>query len=585
MAWADEAAAPDWLRMQQEVLPPLIPWDGASRSLALHDKDPWVTPCETSALRRTPSYAQTMAWIDSLCRATPLASMRSIGTSDEGRTVWMVVVSADGGVSGTLLAQAGIHSGEIDGKDAGMMLLRDLTVRGTLRPLLDQANLLFIPILNVDGHERSGPYNRINQRGPVEMGWRTNARNLNLNRDYAKADTPGIRAILSVLAEYDVDLYVDLHVTDGIDYQYDITWGGNGPAAQSVAIEKWFRDVLNPALTTDLKQQGHIPGPLMFAIEDRDPARGLAYWTAGPRFSTGYGDARHLPTILLENHSLKPYDQRVLGTRVFLESMLRTLGREARTLRRAVEQDRTRHPEQVVLETSIGEGPHPQIDFLGVHSDPVRSAVSGDVVRRYNGTPENRSIPYLQKTTVQDQVVRAGAYWIPAAWGEVIERLRWHGVLMEVIPAERTVEVECYRLQHPTLEATPFEGRVRVSCEVTTERHPMRFPAGSVRIPTDQPLGTLVALLLEPRSPDSFFQWGFFHAVLQRTEYAEAYVTDPLAERWMAQDPDLEKEFEAKLVDDAAFAADPQARRDWFYARTPWFDARWNLYPVARELR
>jgi hypothetical protein len=582
----------EWLQLQQRVLPPELPWDGASRSLALQPGEPWVTPCETHGLRTTPRYAETVAWLDSLCDATPLATMRAIGTSDEGRTIWMVVVSTSGTTaedirsSGTptLLAQACIHSGESDGKDAGMMLVRDLTVRGVLRPLLDTTNLLFIPILNVDGHERFGPYGRINQRGPEHMGWRTNALNLNLNRDWTKLDTPGARAVVRVLEDFAVDLYVDLHVTDGADYQYDITWGGNGPSPWSPNIEAWFHEVLDPRLEADLRQQGHVPGPLIFAVDGRNPEAGIVNWTAEPRFSNGYGDARHLPTILVENHSLKPYPQRVLGTRVFLETALRTLGTSAASLRRAVHEDQTDRPDSVALEYRVGPGPHPDFDFLGVRHERVRSAVSGDLYVRYLGIPERSTVPYLQRDQVVHRVSRPRAYWIPVAWHEVIERLAWHGVDMQTMESDVQREVEVYRLVDPQLESTPFEGRVRLTSSLEPERRTMVFPAGSVRIPTDQPLGTLVTLLLEPQSADSFFQWGFFLGVLQRTEYSEAYVTDPLAEAWMEQDADLEERFEQRLLRDAAFAADPQARRDWFYARTPWFDERWRLYPVAREL-
>ena len=584
---------PDWLSLQRQVLPPALAWEGSSRSLALRQGDAWVTPCESNDLRTTPRYDETMAWLDSLCDATPLAQMRSIGVSNEGRTIWMVVVTTAAEFSGdalresgkpTLLAQGGIHSGEIDGKDAGMMLLRDLTVRGNLRELLDKANLLFIPILNVDGHERFTEYGRINQRGPEQMGWRTNANNLNLNRDYAKLDTPGVRAVVQVLNEYTVDLYLDLHVTDGADYQYDITWGGNGPAAYSPAIESWYGSVLNPQLQNDLRQQGHIPGPLIFAIEGRDMNRGILNWTSSPRFSTGYGDARHLPTILVENHSLKPYDQRVLGTRVFLESTMRVLGQSARDLRKAVEKDRAQRQDPVVLDLAVGPGPHATFEFLGVESTPQRSAVSGDLYVKFDGKKETLALPYPARTSLKDSVVRPAAYWVPATWREVIERLQLHGIRMDISTQEVEQEVEMYRLVHPELATATFEGHVRVTAERAPEIRMQRFPAGSARIDMDQPLGTLAALLLEPQAPDSFFQWGFFHAILQRTEYSEAYVTEPLAERMLADDADLRRQFEQKLVSDPVFAADPEARRDFFYARTPWFDDHWNLYPVAREM-
>ena len=206
-------------------LPPLVEgaraWNGKSRGLIAKPEDPWVTPSERTGLTGTPRYDETLAWLRSLVAAAPELSLQSLGKSEEGRDIWMVIASRERAFGSSelrragkpsLLAQAGIHAGEIDGKDAGLMLLRDMTVGGSKRELLDRANFLFIPILNVDGHERSSPYGRINQRGPVEMGWRTNAKNLNLNRDYAKLDTPEVRAVVAAINAYEPDLYFDLEV-------------------------------------------------------------------------------------------------------------------------------------------------------------------------------------------------------------------------------------------------------------------------------------------------------------------------------------------------------------------------------------
>ncbi|NJL28553.1 MAG: M14 family metallopeptidase [Thermoanaerobaculia bacterium] len=311
------------------VLPPELPWTGQSRALVAAAGDPWITPAEASGLTTTPSYDETVAWLRRLVAAAPELEMVSLGKSWEGRDVWMVIASSDrafspGALARTgkaiVLAQAGIHAGEIDGKDAGLMLLRDLTVGGSKRALLDKAAFLFVPILNVDGHERASRWARMNQRGPERMGWRTNARNLNLNRDYAKLDTPELRAVIAAINAWQPDVYVDLHVTDGVDYQYDITWGATGPHAWSPKIAGWLEDVLRPALDRDLEAMGHVPGRLVFPIDATDVGKGLWDWTATPRFSDGYGSARHLPTILVENHSLKPYPQRVLGTYVWLAS-------------------------------------------------------------------------------------------------------------------------------------------------------------------------------------------------------------------------------------------------------------------------
>ncbi len=573
-------------------LPPAPPWDGKSQALIVKASDPWITPSERTGLTATPSYDETVAWLKNLVAIAPELEMVSLGASPEGRDIWMVIASLERAftpsalkASGkpTLLAQAGIHAGEIDGKDAGLMLLRDLTVRGTKRRLLQRVNLLFIPILSVDGHELVSPYGRINQRGPTEMGWRSNGRNLNLNRDYAKLDIPEMRALIRAINRWEPDLYLDLHVTDGIDYQYDITFGYNGAHGLSPAIAGWLDEHLTPALNKDLAAMGHIPGPLVFAVDNLDPAKGRYEFTAGPRFSTGYGAARHLPTVLVENHSLKPYRQRVLGTYVLLESALKALPDGAAALRRAVTADRTKESQQVTLSWVPAEGEPQPVTLAGIQWRLVPDGLGGRSRIEYSGRPITLTVPLIRITRPGVTVSRPPAYWIPPVWSEVIRRLAIHGIYLETMAQPREVDVELYRLSDVELAEAPFEGHMPVTATTSVELGRVTFPAGSVRVPTDQPLGDLAILLLEPDSPDSFFQWGFFLEILQRTEYVEGYVMEPLAQRMLAQDPQLQASFETHLQADSAFAADPQAQLQWFYQRTPYFDSRWQLYPVARE--
>ncbi len=530
--------------------------------------------------------------------------MISLGKSPEGRDIWMTVAARDGESTPEamrkngkpiVLAQAGIHSGEIDGKDAGLMLLRDLTVRGTRKDLLEQANFLFVPIFNVDGHERATKFGRANQRGPEVMGWRTNAKNLNLNRDYAKADTPEMAAMLGALNAWQPDLYLDLHVTDGADYQYDITFGFNGTGGHSPAIAGWLEKTFTPAVTNDRAAMGHVPGSTDVAnwINPVDLSQGIQSWMADARFSNGYGDARHLPAVLLENHSLKPYERRVLGTYVYVESALRTAGKNAASLRKAIAADRAANALTIPLAWEIDpKAPGETIDYKAIESRAVPSAISGGVRVEFTGKPLTQKVPYRHANHVNSSVKRPRAYWIPLAWNDVVQRLELHGIQFERIAEPREMEVTSYRLEEvkfqgakaqDAYEAQPFEGHVQLTARPVATRRTERFPAGSVRVLTDQPLGDLAVVLLEPASVDSFFQWGFFNEILQPTEYIEGYILEPMAEKMLAGDPKLAAEFRAKLESDEAFRASAKERLRWFYARTPFFDDRWNLYPVARE--
>lgn len=575
-----------------QPLPPAIPWNGRSRQLIAKPDNPWITPAERSNFQTTPSYDETIAFLRRLTAADPELRMMTIGKSAEGRDIWMVIASHEQFFtpealqrSGKplLLAQAGIHAGEIDGKDAGLILLRELMMGGRSHDLLERANFLFVPILNVDGHERVSRFNRMNQRGPEIIGWRTNARNLNLNRDYTKLDADETRAIVATLDRWRPDLYLDLHVTDGADYQYDITFGWN-EYGYSPAIVRWLNSTLRPAFMRDLQKMGHIPGPLIFPIGGDDLNKGILVGETLPRFSNGYGDARHIASVLVENHSLKPYEQRVLGTVVLMQTALDVLGRAGMELRQATTADSELQTDPVPVGWKAPDLPTGEtMQFLGIQAKSTQSPISGTMRTQWTGIPIAQRIPVVRESQVSRSVPRAKAYWIPAAWSDIAARLRLHGIQMERIPAARDVDVEMYRLRDPKLATDAFEGHVQVMAGTTIERRKEHFAAGSYRVPTNQPLGDLVTVLLEPSSDDSFFQWGFFDEVLERTEYYENYVMEPMAEEMMKDDPQIATEFQHKLETDAAFRASPEQRLMFFYERSPYFDTRWRLYPVARE--
>ena len=596
---ASTPATADIFSDTEALLPPAQKWSGKSESLVVPANDPWITPAERTGLSDTPGYDETMAWLHKLVAAAPELKMVSIGKSLQGRDFWMVIASADQAFTAEalnatgkplLLAHSGIHAGEIDGKDAGLMLLRDMTVAGKRKELLAKTNFLFIPILNVDGHERRSPYNRINQRGPEEMGWRTNARNQNLNRDFTKLDTEGVRALIQVFRQWKPDLYLDLHVTDGADYQYDITFGGNGRSGWSPAIGNWIEDVYRPAVSSALSENGHEPGVLVFATNGMDMKDGFLTWSGDPRFSNGYGDATHLPTILVENHSLKPYKRRVLGTYILLAETLELMAREEDSLRQATLSDRRQRPKSMPMSFKRNENEVPEnVLFKGISSERFEGEVSGSEVVRWTGKPINESIPKVYISEPTEMVEIPAAYIIPAIWSDIVERIALHGIEVERLSKPLSTRAEVYRLPGAGIAEksgwtpNPFEGHIRIDPgEPVKQVIETTFPAGSYRISTDQPLGELLVLMLEPLAPDSFLQWGFFLEIFTRTEYAEAYVMEPLAQKMLESDAKLKQRFEQKLASDEEFAASQHQRLMWFYEQTPFYDEQYLLYPVAR---
>ncbi|WP_394148322.1 M14 family metallopeptidase [Shewanella atlantica] len=576
--------------INDSILPPTIEWHGSSEALLLSAEDEWATPFEQNGLKTSPGYDETFAWLDRLIAQTDKLKKISLGKSPQGRDIWMIIASEEGANTPetlrknskpSVLVQAGIHSGEIDGKDAGMMLLRDIII-GDKGALLDKVNLMFVPIFSVDGHERSTQYNRVNQRGPVNMGWRTTSKNLNLNRDYAKADALEMQHMLRAINEWQPDLYIDVHVTDGIDYQYDVTFGYNQPQGLSPASYRWLEQEYRPAIEAALSAQGHVPGQLVFAIDNTDITKGMSLWNPSPRYSNGYGDARHLPTILIENHSLKPFKQRVLGTYVMLEATLETVGNQSTKLRSAIKQDRYSYPPQLTL-TWKKQQQEEGWDFKGISYRLEQSPISGNEVVRWTGEPKlYPDLPVIGNSMADIRVQRPSAYYIPPQWREVIERLDIHGIRMTRLDEPTQLNVEQYRLRQPEFSGKDYEGRQRVKAKAVLHSTETLLPAGTVRIDTRQPLGDLAVLLLEPQSPDSLLQWGFFNPIFTRTEYIENYAVEPLAAQMLRENPQLQVEFNEALKDQA-FAADPKARLRWFYQRSPYFDEQYQVYPVLRQ--
>src|SRR2546428_6335020 len=299
----------------------------------------WRTPAERSDYATTSRDAETIAYARRLQAAAPgQVRLEAFGRSGEGRDLFILVVSKDGVFDPAALHKAGrpivlvqnaIHAGEMDGKDASLALLRDIVVTKEKAALIDRAVLVVIPIYNVDGHERVSPYNRINQNGPRETGWRTQARNLNLNRDYMKADAPETRAFLRLWNRWLPDLFVDTHVTDGADFQYDTTYGIDTGPDVFPALAEWKRVALAPYIETSVAASGHVVAAYLNFKDDLDPSQGLTIAQDVPRFSTGYINLQNRPALLLETHMLKDYKTRVLGSYEFLRAVLEVVNRDA----------------------------------------------------------------------------------------------------------------------------------------------------------------------------------------------------------------------------------------------------------------
>jgi murein tripeptide amidase MpaA len=560
----------------------------------------WRTPTEISDYKTTPDYSETVAYLERLAAAAPSqVKIENFGKTGEGRDLKIVIASKDGvfdpaaiHASGRaiLLVQNSIHAGEMDGKDSCLALLRDLVQNKDRAKLLDHVVFVFIPVYNIDGHERRSAYNRINQNGPEIIGWRGNGTNINLNRDYMKADAPETRAFLKMFHRWMPDFFVDDHVTDGADFQYDVTFSADATPDVAPETAKWLRDTVTPELERQLDAAGHVAFPNLINLnDDTDPAKGLNTMDNPPRFSTGQMILENRPGLLVELHMLKDYKTRVTGNYEILRALLEVMNRDTAklvALNKQADSDAAKlgaHAlgnAQFPLAIGWTEETTPVV-FRGYQYKRALSEVSGTMWVSYTHEPWNTTLPLANTPKITLSTTPPAAYDIAvrrtsAAWTGKVERYHCSGMEWQGPPFEGRHPI--FAGENPGAEPGRFG-----ACALTTES--MTFPAGSVVVALDQRLSKVAIQWLEPAAPDSALRWGFFDPIFEQREYGEAYVLEKLARENMEKDPALKAEFERRVQSDPRFAASPEARLEFFYDRSPWGQAnRVGEYPVGRLL-
>jgi hypothetical protein len=466
-----------------------------------------------------------------------------------------------------------------------------LLIRNMLRgrengDLLNDFSFLFIPVLSPDGLANFSPFNRINQNGPKQMGWRVNAQGLNLNRDFTKLDTPELRGFAALFNQWQPDLFFDTHATDGADYQYVTTYSVEDFGNYDAGLSQWLSSVWEPKIKVAMNE---LDIPITRYIEFHpwgDPTGSLYDESFSAMFSEAYTMARNCPGILLETHMLKPYKDRVLSTYHMIVETLRIIAADKVNFQNVLAQARNNDLNLGELPINMQSELNDTIweDFLGYHFDTVQSDVTGSWYYSYDPTkPETRKTRRIHATRPEKTLNVPKEYIIPAQYKEVIDIVEAHGFEMNLLKSEKTLQVNTYRFSDVSFMPTPSEGRCRVARfnaeEITKE---VVFPKGSAVVKTSQNGVRLLMNLLEPEMHGSLFEWGFFNHVLQRVEYFEVYKMEPMAQAMLAADPFLKEQFEAWK---ASFPKDKQPSQytilNWFYERSPYCDKNYLVYPIG----
>lgn len=558
------------------------------------------TTAEKSGFKKTGLYEEVVSLCNDFQRKYPDAvKCVEFGRTPENRPMLALIASRSGVLDSSsaikqdipvLLIQGGIHAGEIDGKDAGFLALRDALNVTAEKSWLKHQVLVFVPVFNIDGHERFAAWNRPNQRGPEEMGWRTTAQNFNLNRDYAKADTPEMRAMLRLVNEWDPIAYIDLHVTDGAKFQHDVSIQIEPVHAGDSEMQKaglaMKNEVLKELASKGSKPLGFYPS---FNIYD-DPSSGFNDGVGTPRYSTGYFYLRNRFGMLVETHSWKDYPTRVRITRNTINAMLRLTAEHGQHWREVATAADARSSAKIGQKTALDYTVSDKVrtvDFLGYVYSRTMSKVSGQLMTRYDESkPQIWKLPLRDDIIVGQSETMPAAYIVPPAYAALVsEKLKLHGISFRIIDkAVNKAAVETFRVDAAKQAAESFEGHQRMTVTGEWKPEPSDIKPGSLYVPLDQAKSKLVMALLEAKAPDSLLGWGFFNNAFEQKEYMEEYVAEEVAEEMLAKDPALAAAFKKKVAEDAEFAKDPQARLNYFYRLHSSWDEEFNKYPVMRVL-
>jgi hypothetical protein len=558
-----------------------------------------ITTGEKTGWNETGPYAEAVEISHRLEKASRAVKVVEFGTTPEGRPMIALIVSKDRAFTPEAAAktnkvvifiQSGIHAGEIEGKDTVLMLVRDMAVTKRFASWLDHAIFVIVPVFNVDGHEYVSPYHRPSQNGPKSTGLRANAQRLNLNRDYIKADTPEMRAWLKLFHAWNPDFHIDNHVTDGADFQYDVTWDMARNQDLAEPAGAWVREKFVPELDRRMEADGHMVAPYG-ALRNVGGRREFFMEVFSPRYSHLYSAVLNRPSLLVESHSLKTAKTRAWAHYDINRHAIEIILQDPEALRKAVrESDRAmsaragdRNAQPVYLAGKVSDKSRPLV-YHSLKNGPFKSEVTGSQVNRYLAEKDDiQTVIHDQIDTTLEVQMPLG-YLVPAAWTEVVELLKLHGVEMERTTKAQEGEFETYRFANIKFAQASNEGHVAVNFEPKLVKEKIAMPAGSWWVPLKQRRARLIVSMLEPQAPDSLARWGLMNSVFE-TGFGGGvgeYLSEPIARRMMADNPELRKQFEAKLTADPQFAADSRARLQWWFQQSKYEPSDAGRYPIVR---
>ena len=552
------------------------------------------TVFEKSGGTQTPTYPEVINYYEELGDAFKSIQLQEFGETDSGEPLHLAIFSPSQNFNldeirenyTIILINNGIHPGESDGIDATMMLFRDLAQDSITVP--KNTIIATIPVYNIGGALNRNSTSRVNQNGPEEYGFRGNAKNYDLNRDFIKADTKNTRSFSEIFHKVKPDIFVDTHVSNGADYQYTLTHLFTQHDKLGGELGDYLNNKMMPSLQASLWENEWDITPYV-NVHNEVPEKGFTQFMDTPRYSTGYTALWNTLGLMIETHMLKPYKQRVMGTYRTLRSIIDIAERDREKIKdlRARAQRKYLTERFYPVNFKVDSTNITKLQFKGYEGGKITSEVTGDMRLKYDrNKPFKKEVDYYNNFIAQDEIEIPRAYIIPQGWWNVIDILKTNKVEMEALKRDTTMFVEVYKIEDYKTSPNPYEGHYPHSeTKISTTKDSIKFRKGDFYIKSFQPSVRYLLETLEPASPDSFFNWNFFDSVLQQKEGFSPYVFEDLAKELLDKDPALNEDFQEKKKSDREFSKDWFAQLDWIYKKSDHFEKAYLRYPIFRVSR
>lgn len=554
----------------------------------------YMTKYELTEGTETVTYQEGIKYYQKLAKDFETIKMIEMGPTDSGEPLHLVLFDSDKqfdlegiktGEKGVFLINNAIHAGETDGIDASMMFLRDLAQKKVLKKESKNVVVAIIPFFNIGGVLNRNSTTRVNQNGPKEYGFRGNARNFNLNRDFTKADTRNMWSFWEIFHALDPDFFLDTHVSNGADYQYVITLIANQKDKLSPGLIEFQEEKMKPQIYKHMESAGFPMTPYV-NVYGRKPDAGFSEFADWARYSSGFANLFQTYGFMTETHMLKPYQQRVPATYEFIHGMTKLLSDNKEAIQKARTTAREKLLGQSIfpLKWKLDSSRNSTLNFKGFEGEYIDSDLTQQKRLFYDRSkPFEKELTYWNSYKPTISAIAPEYYVIKKSWYQVIERLQANKVEMREIESDTSISAKTYKIKSMKSVSNSYEGHYyHYDIDLEEISMELSLSKGDILIPLNQDAKRYIIEMLEPLGEDSFLKWNFFDTVMERKEYFSSYVFEELAKKILEENPELEKQYRELQKSDENFSSNRYMQLDWIFKKSKHYEKVHLIYPVYR---